>query len=264
MGQKGSRKITIIWLWCQRVWSSSTLFYRDQDRRFHGRPKSAKQCVCFLSTARPNHYSTHTPTTDVSSKNPAITQSIVDAAVAASMSNSSSGPHSSHNNSSNSNNNGSIGLRKPKAKRTWSKEEEEALVEGLKEVGPSWSKILDLYGPGGKITENLKNRTQVQLKDKARNWKLQYLKSGKPLPDYLIKVTGNLEKIYKAKKNSLNLQIRQLLWNKTYLSILHQLHLLLKTLKLIKRIHMGKIVIICHLTDFLAIVHRTIQVLILI
>lgn len=73
-------------------------------------------------------------------------------------------------------------------------------MEGLKEVGPSWSKILDLYGPGGKITENLKNRTQVQLKDKARNWKLQYLKSGKPLPDYLIKVTGNLEKIYKAKK----------------------------------------------------------------
>ena len=38
------------------------------------------------------------------------------------------------------------------------------------------------------------------MKDKARNWKLQYLKSGKPLPDYLIKVTGNLEKIYKAKK----------------------------------------------------------------
>ncbi|CAI6723313.1 AEL_HP2_G0051750.mRNA.1.CDS.1 [Saccharomyces cerevisiae] len=167
-------------------------FMDDQNQ-----PSSAS---AFLSTARPNHYSTHTPTTDVSSKNPAITQSIVDAAVAASMSNSSSGPHSSHNNSSNSNNNGSIGLRKPKAKRTWSKEEEEALVEGLKEVGPSWSKILDLYGPGGKITENLKNRTQVQLKDKARNWKLQYLKSGKPLPDYLIKVTGNLEKIYKAKK----------------------------------------------------------------
>ncbi|AJW06108.1 Tbf1p [Saccharomyces cerevisiae YJM683] len=156
-------------------------FMDDQNQ-----PSSAS---AFLSTARPNHYSTHTPTTDVSSKNPAITQSIVDAAVAASMSN-----------SSNSNNNGSIGLRKPKAKRTWSKEEEEALVEGLKEVGPSWSKILDLYGPGGKITENLKNRTQVQLKDKARNWKLQYLKSGKPLPDYLIKVTGNLEKIYKAKK----------------------------------------------------------------
>ena len=166
-------------------------FMDDQNQ-----PSSAS---AFLSTARPNHYSTHTPTTDVSSKNPAITQSIVDAAVAASMSNSSSGPHSSHNNSCNSNNNGSIGLRKPKAKRTWSKEEEEALVEGLKEVGPSWSKILDLYGPGGKITENLKNRTQVQLKDKARNWKLQYLKSGKPLPYYLIKVTGNFDKIYKAK-----------------------------------------------------------------
>ena len=93
-------------------------------------------------------------------------------------------------------------IKKIKSKRTWSKEEEDALIEGLKEVGPSWSKILDMYGPGGKISEDLKNRTQVQLKDKARNWKLHYLKTGKPLPFYLMKVTGSLDKSFKSKKRS--------------------------------------------------------------
>lgn len=91
-------------------------------------------------------------------------------------------------------------VKKLKPKRTWTKAEEEALVQGLKDVGPSWSKILDLYGPGGKITEALKNRTQVQLKDKARNWKLAYLKTGRTLPDYLFKVTGTLERTYRNKK----------------------------------------------------------------
>lgn len=93
-------------------------------------------------------------------------------------------------------------IKKIKSKRTWSKEEEDALIEGLKEVGPSWSKILDMYGPGGKISEDLKNRTQVQLKDKARNWKLHYLKTGKPLPFYLVKVTGTLDKSVKSKKKN--------------------------------------------------------------
>lgn len=74
------------------------------------------------------------------------------------------------------------------------------LITGLIDLGPAWAKILDLYGPGGKINENLKNRTQVQLKDKARNWKLHYLKTGKPLPEYLNRVTGNLDKIAKTKR----------------------------------------------------------------
>lgn len=114
-----------------------------------------------------------------------ITKSIADAAVAVTVNHSMGA--------------GNI-VKKLKPKRTWSKDEEEALIEGLKEVGPSWSKILDLYGPGGKITEALKNRTQVQLKDKARNWKLQYLKTGRPLPEYLLKVTGTLERSYRSKK----------------------------------------------------------------
>ncbi|CAB4252739.1 Tbf1p [Maudiozyma barnettii] len=108
-----------------------------------------------------------------------MTQNLVNAAIAASA---------------------TSGIKKLKPKRTWSQRENEALKDGLMEVGPSWSKILDLHGPGGKISEDLKNRTQVQLKDKARNWKLHYLKSGKPLPEYLTKVTGNLSKIQKTKK----------------------------------------------------------------
>ena len=92
------------------------------------------------------------------------------------------------------------GIKRLKAKRIWSKTEEDALIAGLKEVGPSWSKILDLYGPGGRINECLKSRTQVQLKDKARNWKLHYLKTGKPLPAYLERVTGTLDKNYRFKK----------------------------------------------------------------
>lgn len=91
--------------------------------------------------------------------------------------------------------------KKSKSKRTWSTAEEDALVDGLKAFGPSWVKILDFHGPGGKFTEALKNRTQVQLKDKARNWKLQYLKNGTPLPQYLVRVTGSLDKSKSKNKN---------------------------------------------------------------
>ncbi|CCE63798.1 hypothetical protein TPHA_0F03170 [Tetrapisispora phaffii CBS 4417] len=81
-----------------------------------------------------------------------------------------------------------------KLKSKWSKTEEDALVAGLKAFGPSWVKILDYHGSGGKFSEDLKNRSQVQLKDKARNWKIQYLRNGHPLPQYLTKVTGNLNR----------------------------------------------------------------------
>jgi hypothetical protein len=79
-------------------------------------------------------------------------------------------------------------------RRPWSTAEENALVDALKEVGPYWSKILEHYGPGGSTSEALKNRTQVQLKDKSRNWKMAYLKNGAPVPDYLAKVTGVIER----------------------------------------------------------------------
>jgi len=84
----------------------------------------------------------------------------------------------------------SVSTRQP-----WTEEEELALLRGLEEVnGPYWSKILSLYGPGGVVSEELKNRSQIQLKDKARNLKLQYLKTGRKVPACLQGVTGELRK----------------------------------------------------------------------
>ena len=67
-------------------------------------------------------------------------------------------------------------------------------MAGLDRVkGPHWSQILAMFGPGGTISETLKDRNQVQLKDKARNLKLFFLKSGIEVPYYLKFVTGELK-----------------------------------------------------------------------
>lgn len=82
----------------------------------------------------------------------------------------------------------------PSQRRPWSTEEENALMAGLDRVkGPHWSQILAMFGPGGTINEILKDRNQVQLKDKARNLKLFFLKSGIEVPYYLQCVTGELK-----------------------------------------------------------------------
>ncbi|KAG7663908.1 TBF1 [[Candida] subhashii] len=84
-------------------------------------------------------------------------------------------------------------------RRPWTREEEKALRHALELKGPQWATILELFGHGGKISEALKNRTQVQLKDKARNWKMFFLKNGLPIPGYLQGVTGDLERDEKQK-----------------------------------------------------------------
>lgn len=82
----------------------------------------------------------------------------------------------------------------PSQRRPWSTEEENALMAGLDAVkGPHWSQILALYGNKGSINEILKDRNQVQLKDKARNLKLFFLKSSIEVPYYLQSVTGELK-----------------------------------------------------------------------
>ncbi|KAF3914080.1 hypothetical protein AA313_de0203615 [Arthrobotrys entomopaga] len=82
----------------------------------------------------------------------------------------------------------------PSQRRPWSTEEEHALMLGLDYVkGPHWSQILAMFGAGGTINEALKDRNQVQLKDKARNLKLFFLKSGMDVPYYLQFVTGELK-----------------------------------------------------------------------
>jgi hypothetical protein len=58
--------------------------------------------------------------------------------------------------------------------------------------GAHWSQILSLHGPNGTRSEILKNRSQIQLKDKARNLKLFFLKQGSVLPPILHHVTGTL------------------------------------------------------------------------
>lgn len=84
-------------------------------------------------------------------------------------------------------------------RRPWTREEEKALRYALELKGPHWSTILELFGQGGRINESLKNRNQVQLKDKARNWKMFFLKSRLPVPEYLKKVTGDLDREDKLK-----------------------------------------------------------------
>jgi hypothetical protein len=77
-------------------------------------------------------------------------------------------------------------------RRPWTREEEAALMHGLEKVqGPHWSQILELHGAGGTISEVLKDRTQVQLKDKARNLKLFFIKGGHDIPPVLKYVTGD-------------------------------------------------------------------------
>ena len=82
----------------------------------------------------------------------------------------------------------------PSQRRPWTADEENSLMAGLDRVkGPHWSQILAMFGPGGTINEVLKDRNQVQLKDKARNLKLFFLKSGIEVPYYLQFVTGELK-----------------------------------------------------------------------
>ncbi|KHN98268.1 Telomere repeat-binding factor, dimerization domain protein [Metarhizium album ARSEF 1941] len=80
------------------------------------------------------------------------------------------------------------------ARRPWTQEEEKALMAGLDMVkGPHWSQILTLFGQNGTISDILRDRTQVQLKDKARNLKLFFLKTNSEMPYYLQAVTGELK-----------------------------------------------------------------------
>ncbi|KAF4546940.1 Telomeric DNA-binding factor trf1-like protein [Elsinoe fawcettii] len=79
------------------------------------------------------------------------------------------------------------------ARQNWTKTEIDALIAGLEEVQkPSWSRILAMHGRGGSESELLMHRNATQLKDKARNLRMGYLRSGLPVPKYLQHVTGNL------------------------------------------------------------------------
>lgn len=75
----------------------------------------------------------------------------------------------------------------------WTPPEVSALLSGLDLVhGPHWSAILDLYGANGSVSNVLEKRSQVQLKDKARNLKVLFLRQGVRVPGALEGVTGDL------------------------------------------------------------------------
>jgi hypothetical protein len=79
-------------------------------------------------------------------------------------------------------------------RKPWSQEEERTLLEAMEQVeGTHWAKILELHGPGGSQSEVLKDRSQVQLKDKARNLKMFFVRNNAPLPRVLNMVTGEYE-----------------------------------------------------------------------
>lgn len=65
----------------------------------------------------------------------------------------------------------------------WTPEEEESLLEELDRAqGALWRKVLE--------NERLKDRSEVQLKDKARSLKLFFLKTGVEVPFFLKEATG--------------------------------------------------------------------------
>lgn len=96
--------------------------------------------------------------------------------------------------------------KRPRAftRKPWSQEEERTLLEAMEEVGGThWAKILELHGPGGSQSEVLKDRNQVQLKDKARNLKMFFVRNNAPMPRVLNMVTGEYEtRTRGARKNA--------------------------------------------------------------
>jgi hypothetical protein len=80
----------------------------------------------------------------------------------------------------------------PSAKRPWTTVEEGCLMVGLEVAkGPHWSRILALFGRGGSHGEQLKDRTEAQLKDRARNLRLLFLENGAEIPSCLQAVLGD-------------------------------------------------------------------------
>ncbi|GAA5840575.1 hypothetical protein JCM11251_007617 [Rhodosporidiobolus azoricus] len=75
-------------------------------------------------------------------------------------------------------------------RRPWDASEERFFEQCLKTHGCNWAKIRDLHGKDGKVSQNLRFRDNVALKDKARNMKNKYEANGLPIPIYLQPATS--------------------------------------------------------------------------
>ncbi|KAJ5111076.1 hypothetical protein N7532_001611 [Penicillium argentinense] len=76
-------------------------------------------------------------------------------------------------------------------RKRWSANEEERLVDLVTRSGPRWADIkrIDAVCPRSDGGPLLTHRTQVQLKDKARNIKKKYIREGRPLPKNFDQIT---------------------------------------------------------------------------
>lgn len=78
-------------------------------------------------------------------------------------------------------------------RQLWTRAQEQTLLSALDEVkGPYWARILAMHGNQGSKSNILASKNQVQLKDKARNMKLSYLRARKEAPACLKVVSGQL------------------------------------------------------------------------
>ncbi|KAK6341843.1 TTAGGG repeat binding factor [Orbilia blumenaviensis] len=84
----------------------------------------------------------------------------------------------------------------PPARRTWSDREVATLIKAVRRFGTRWSAIRDEYFKGV--------RSDVNLKDKARNLKFEYLKSGKQLPANFEHVTIDARMLDLLRKKGLD------------------------------------------------------------
>lgn len=75
-------------------------------------------------------------------------------------------------------------------------------MEGLDTVqGPDWAKILAMFGVAGSRSDVLKDRSPVQLDDKARKIKLFFQKQGYAVPPCLQGVAGDEQQDHAVDSN---------------------------------------------------------------
>ncbi|PWY67246.1 hypothetical protein BO94DRAFT_628895 [Aspergillus sclerotioniger CBS 115572] len=95
--------------------------------------------------------------------------------------------------------------------RGWSEAEDTRLVRLIKEHGISWAKIENenLVQPEKAGETRIKDRNQVQLKDRARNLKIKFYREGLPIPENFGGVTMKRGDCARLERNGVDLSREQ-------------------------------------------------------
>lgn len=64
----------------------------------------------------------------------------------------------------------------PQVRQAWNEDENKALLDGVRQFGTRWSLILRAYGKNGQLGTQLSQRSAVNIKDRARNMKLDMIR----------------------------------------------------------------------------------------